>query len=258
MRASGPQDAKPRLRGVLHQWAACVALGAGAVLVSLAQSPRVAAAVATFAGSLVVLFAVSAVYHRVDWSAAARARMRRMDHASIFVLIAGTYTPVALLALPLEAGQSLLVAAWSAALLGILQSLFWIRAPKPITALLAVAVGWTVIPYLGTARASLSTAGFALIAAGGIAYTAGAVAYALKRPNPWPGVFGYHEVFHALTIVGAALHFVAVVHLVRTEGKAQPPSVASLRSSSLFPGSRMGGTPGVEPGGLRLRSLQNR
>lgn len=215
MPASALPAGKPRLRGVLHQWAACVALGAGAVLVSLTQSPRVAIAVAAFAGSLVVLFAVSAVYHRVNWSEAARARMRRMDHASIFVLIAGTYTPIAVLALPPGAGQSVLVAAWGAALLGILLSLFWIRAPKVITALLAVAAGWTIIPYLGTARASLSTAEFALIAAGGIAYTAGAVAYALKRPNPWPGVLGYHEVFHALTIVGAALHFAAVVHLVR-------------------------------------------
>ena len=218
--------AKPKLRGVLHQWAAAGALGAGAALVSLARTPRIAAAVGVFAGSLVVLFAVSAVYHRVNWSAAARERMRRMDHASIFVLIAGTYTPIAVLALPPESGQSLLLAVWGAALLGILQSLFWIRAPKAISAMLAVAVGWTIIPYLGTARASLSTAEFALIAAGGIAATAGAIAYALKRPNPWPGVLGYHEVFHALTIVGATLHFAAVVHLVRAERGTEVPSVA--------------------------------
>lgn len=218
MPATALPGEKPKLRGVLHQWAALVALGAGAALVSLAQSPRIAAAVAVFAASLVVLFAVSAVYHRVDWSAAARARMRRVDHASIFILIAGTYTPIAILALPPAIGRSLLVAAWGAALLGILQSLFWIRAPKAIGALLAVAVGWTIIPYLGTARAALSTAEFALIAAGGIAYTAGAAAYALKRPNPWPGVLGYHEIFHALTIVGATLHFAAVIHLVRIQG----------------------------------------
>lgn len=223
-------DTKPRLRGVLHQWAACVALGAGAVLVSLARGPRAAVAVGAFAGSLVVLFAVSAVYHRVNWSAVARARMRRMDHASIFVLIAGTYTPIALLALPPAAGRGVLMMAWGAALLGILTSLFWIRAPKAITALLAVAVGWTIIPWLGTARASLSTSGFTLIAAGGIAYTAGALAYALKRPNPWPGVLGYHEVFHALTIVAAALHFAAIVQLVRGErgvNSAATPTASS-------------------------------
>jgi hemolysin III len=105
----------------------------------------------------------------VNWSAAARARMRRMDHASIFVLIAGTYTPIAVFALPPEAGHNLLIAAWGAALLGLLESLFWIRAPKAVSALLAVAVGWTIIPYMGTALGSLSTAGFALIAASGIA-----------------------------------------------------------------------------------------
>jgi hemolysin III len=231
MAAEAP-GAKPRLRGVLHQWAACAALGSGAVLVSLAEGPRVAGAVAAFAGSLVALFVVSAVYHRVNWSPAARARMRRLDHASIFVLIAGTYTPIAVLALPPDAGRSLLLAAWAAALLGILQSLLWIRAPKAITALLAVAVGWTIIPYLGPARASLSTAEFALIATGGLAYTAGAIAYALKRPNPWPGVLGYHEVFHALTIVGAALHFAAVVHLVRVQRTALPQTIASQRPST--------------------------
>ena len=204
---------KPRLRGVLPQWAALGALGAGVVLISLAQDARAATAAGVFAVSLVALFAVSAVYHRVNWSAAARARMRRLDHASIFVLIAGTYTPIAVLALPPDAGHSLLLAAWGAALLGILRSVFWIRAPKVVSALLAVAAGWTVIPFWGAARASLSPVELALIAAGGIAYTFGAVAYALRRPNPWPGVLGYHEVFHALTIVGAALHFTAVVRL---------------------------------------------
>ena len=164
MTAAAP--AKPKLRGVLHQWAACAAAGAGAVLVGSAQSLRVAAAAGVFAASLIVLFAVSAVYHRVNWSAAARERMRRMDHASIFVLIAGTYTPVAILALPPEAGHSLLLAAWGAALLGILQSLFWIRAPKAVSAVLAVAVGWTIIPYLGTAGRRCRPA-IALIAAGG-------------------------------------------------------------------------------------------
>ena len=210
---TGALAEKPRFRGVLHQWAALGALVAGVVLIFLAQDTRAAAAVGIFAVSLVVLFAVSAVYHRVNWSAVARARMRRLDHASIFILIAGTYTPVAVLALPPEAGHSLLLAAWGAALLGILQSIFWIRAPKVISALLAVAVGWTVIPYWGAVRASLSPGELALIAAGGIAYTLGAAAYALKRPNPWPGVLGYHEVFHALTIIGATLHFTAVVRL---------------------------------------------
>jgi hemolysin III len=206
---------KPRLRGVLHQFAAPAALGAGLVLVSMAPGPRSATAAALYALSLVVLFAVSATYHRVDWSTRGRAWMRRMDHASIFVLIAGTYTPVALIGLPEASGNSLLLAIWGGALLGVLQSLFWVHAPKVLTAVLAVAVGWTLVPWLGEVRRALGAGELALIFAGGVAYTAGALAYALKRPDLKPGVFGYHEVFHALTLVGAALHFAAVLRLVR-------------------------------------------
>ncbi|HEX5745867.1 MAG TPA: hemolysin III family protein [Archangium sp.] len=207
---------KPRMRGVLHQFAAAVALGAGLVLISMAPGARAATAAAVFALSLVTLFTVSATYHRVTWSVPARAWMRRMDHASIFILIAGTYTPVALIGLPEASGNSLLRAIWAGALLGVLQSLFWVDAPKVITAALAVGVGWTLVPYMGEAYRSLGVTQLALILAGGVAYTAGALAYASKRPNPRPGVFGYHEVFHALTIVGAVLHFIAVLLLVRS------------------------------------------
>lgn len=207
---------KPRMRGVLHQFAAAVALGAGLVLVSMAPSARAATGAALFAVSLVTLFTVSATYHRVNWSVGARAWMRRMDHASIFILIAGTYTPVALMGLPEASGNSLLRAIWAGALLGVLQSLFWVNAPKVLTAALAVGVGWTLVPYMGEAYRSLGATQLALILSGGVAYTVGAVAYALKRPNPLPGVFGYHEVFHALTIVGAVLHFIVVLLLVRS------------------------------------------
>ncbi|WIG98929.1 hemolysin III family protein [Myxococcus sp. SDU36] len=206
---------KPKLRGVLHQFAAPGALGAGLVLVSMAPTDRAAAAAAVFAFSLVVLFAVSATYHRVNWSTRGRTWMRRMDHASIFILIAGTYTPVALLGISGAAGDGLLLLIWAGALAGVLQSLFWIQAPKVVTAALAVAVGWTLVPYFDEARQALSGSDLTLILAGGVAYTAGAIAYALKRPNLLPGVFGYHEVFHALTLVGAGLHFTVVLRLVR-------------------------------------------
>lgn len=206
---------KPRLRGVLHEFAAAVALGAGLVLTMMATNLRVATAAAVFAASLFVLFVVSATYHRVTWSVRARAWMRRMDHASIFILIAGTYTPVAMIGLPPETGNKVLIAVWVGALLGILQSLFWVGAPKFVAAALAVAVGWTIVPYFGEARRSLGSVSMMLLLAGGIAYTAGAIAYASRRPNPRPGVFGYHEVFHALTIVGAACHFAVVLMLVR-------------------------------------------
>lgn len=200
---------------MLHQFAAVGALGAGLVLVSMAPTPRAAAAAALYAVSLVVLFSVSATYHRVDWAPRGRAWMRRMDHASIFILIAGTYTPVALVGISGAAGDSLLLAIWGGALVGVLKSLLWAHAPKVLTAALAVAVGWTLVPYLDEARAALGALELTLILAGGVAYTSGAIAYALKRPDLKPGVFGYHELFHALTIVGAVLHFVVVLRLVR-------------------------------------------
>jgi hemolysin III len=206
---------KPKLRGVLHQFAASCALGAGAVLIAVAPTARAATAAAIYAFSLVALFTVSATYHRVNWSVRGRAWMRRMDHASIFVLIAGTYTPLAMLGLPEAAGSGLLLAIWGGALLGVLQSLFWVHAPKVLTAALAVGVGWTMVPYFGDVRRGLGAAPFWLIISGGVAYTLGALAYAAKRPNLRPGVFGYHELFHALTLVGAALHFAVVLKLVR-------------------------------------------
>ena len=207
-------QAKPRLRGVLHQIGAAVAVGAGLVLVRLSPSGRTSVAVAIFVASLVTLFAVSATYHRIQWSAGTRKWLRRADHASIFVLIAGTYTPIAMLGLPPAVGNRLLIAIWSGALLGVLQSLFWIQAPKALTAVLAIAVGWTVVPFIGAVRGAYGDTVMALLAAGGIAYSLGAVAYATKRPRLWPSVFGYHELFHLLTLVGAALHLEAVLDIV--------------------------------------------
>lgn len=203
------------MRGVLHQFGAAIAAGAGLVLVTLAPAGRASAAVAVFVASLFVLFTVSATYHRVDWSVPARARMRRADHASIFVLIAGTYTPIAMLGLPRDVGNKLLVAIWSGALLGVLLSLFWVQAPRILVAALAVLVGWTLVPYMGEVRHAYGDGIFGLILAGGIAYSLGAVAYASKRPTLWPAFFGYHELFHLLTLVGATLHFTAVLKIVR-------------------------------------------
>jgi hemolysin III len=209
-----PPPPKPLLRGVFHQCAAFVAFGAGLVLVAFCPTPTTRWASGVFASSLVWLFAVSATYHRIDWSEQARARMRRLDHASIFVLIAGTYTPVALLGLP-ESGGTLLLAVWLGALAGVLSSVFWVSAPKVLNAGLCVALGWTLLPYWGELKRTLDPAVLRLIVAGGIPYTLGALAYASKRPNPRPRVLGYHEIFHALTLVGAAFHFAAVIRLVR-------------------------------------------
>ncbi|HVG23017.1 MAG TPA: hemolysin III family protein [Thermoanaerobaculia bacterium] len=210
-----PENTKPLLRGTLHQSAAWYAFGAGSMLVTMAGSPRAAMAAGIYSLSLVTLFAVSAVYHRVQWRAAAsRAWMRRADHASIFVLIAGTYTPIAVLSIGGADGRRLLILIWSGAAAGVLLSLFWVTAPKVLTSAVAVAVGWTIVPYFAQVHRLLGAFVW-LVLAGGLAYTAGAVVYALRRPDPWPRVFGYHEVFHALTLVGAALHFVTVVTIVR-------------------------------------------
>lgn len=210
-----PLATRPRLRGVLHQFAAAAALGAGLVLIAMAPSGRAAFAAALFSMSLVALFSISAAYHRIVWSVQARARMRRLDHASIFLLIGGTYTPVAMLGLPQATGNGLLLASWAGTLLGISKSLFWANAPKPLTAALAVALGWLGVSYFDEIRRAVDAVDLALLIAGGVVYTLGALVYAAKRPNPTPGVFAYHEVFHALTIAGAVLHFTAVLHLVR-------------------------------------------
>lgn len=210
-----PVPGKPKLRGVLHHSAAMYALGAGSVLVAMAWTARAAIAAAVYSLSLVLLFTVSAVYHRVQWKQErARAWMRRLDHASIFVLIAGTYTPVALLGIGGADGRRLLIQIWSGAAAGVLLSLFWVKAPKALTAAVAVAVGWTIAPYIRQVRELLGNSLW-LILAGGLAYTLGAVIYALRKPDPWPRVFGYHEVFHALTLVGALLHFTVILMIVR-------------------------------------------
>lgn len=207
---------KPRLRGVLHQWGAVYAFGAGTGLVALAPTAHARIAVAIYAASLALMFTVSAVYHRFQWTQSVRTWLRRADHASIFLLIGGTYTPIATLALDGGTGHDLLIAIWCGVALGVLVSLLWPGAPKFVSAAIALAVGWTIVPYLGAIVRVLSTAELWLIGLGGIAYTIGAVVYAAKRPDPWPGSFGYHEVFHALTLVGAALHLAAVLSLVRS------------------------------------------
>lgn len=206
---------KPKLRGVLHQWGAVCAAGAGLVLVAMAPRGRPTLAAAIYGLSLFTLFLISALYHRITWTPVARARMRRLDHASIFLLIAGTYTPMAMVGLPPEVGDTLLLWIWAGAFLGIAQSVFWVSAPKAVSAALAVAVGWTLVPYFNEALAALGALTMTLVLLGGVAYTLGALAYALKRPNPRPGVFGYHEVFHFLTLVAAVLHFAAVLWIVR-------------------------------------------
>ena len=208
---------KPSLRGVLHQWAAVYALGAGTALVALAPTAHAAVAAAIYAASLTLLLAVSAVYHRFQWTPRVRPvaapRGSRVDLPADRRLI---YPGGHARALGGDTGRHLLVVIWCGVALGVLVSMLWPGAPKWVSAALAIAVGWTIVPYFGAVGRALDTAQIWLIALGGIAYTLGALVYALKRPNPWPRDFGYHEIFHVLTLVGAGLHLAAVLLIVRS------------------------------------------
>jgi hemolysin III len=206
---------KPRLRGVSHQWAFFFSLVTGAALVVAAPAGRPTVASAIYAASVAALFGTSALYHRVTWpTPAARRWMRRLDHSMIFLLIAGTYTPFALLVLEGTLATVILVVVWAGALGGILLKLVWIDAPKPLVAALYVVLGWVAVVAFPDLVEGLGLTSTALVAAGGLLYTAGAVVYALGRPDPVPAVFGYHEIFHALVIAAAALQYAVIVFVV--------------------------------------------
>ena len=201
---------KPRLRGVFHQWAFFVSLGAGTALVLLANGSRAHIAAAIYAFSLSALLGVSALYHRVTWGPNARRWMRRLDHTMIFVLIAGTYTPFALLVLQGTLAHIVLVAVWAMAGAGAVLNLVWWDAPKPVTAAVYISTGWIAVLAFPQLWSGLGPVGFGLIVLGGILYTIGAVVYARRRPDPKPAVFGYHEIFHLLVIAAAACDFAAI------------------------------------------------
>jgi hemolysin III len=213
MRSWAVSIAKPRLRGVSHQIAFYVAACAGIVLVAATGSARGMAATSVYAVLLTAMFGVSASYHRVAWGPRSLAWWRRADHSMIFAFIAGTYTPLCLLGLDRSVGPRLLALAWTAAGLGILRALLWPRAPRAIAAAMYVAVGWVVVAYLPEFVSSLDGTSLSLLWIGGGCYTLGAVVYATQRPDPLPAVFGYHEVFHALVIIGCGCHFAAIARV---------------------------------------------
>ena len=207
--------ATPRLRGVFHQWSFFLALAAGVVLVVLARGAREHVAVSVYVAALAAMFGASALYHRYPWrSPAHRVWARRLDHSMIFLFIAGTYTPFALLRFDGWVPVVVLVCVWGGAALGLVLNLAWIDAPKWVTAPAYLLVGWVgvlVAPQLFT---EVGITGGVLIAVGGLLYTLGALTYALHWPNPWPRWFGFHEVFHVLVAVAAAVQFVAVALVV--------------------------------------------
>ncbi|MEA2399808.1 MAG: hemolysin [Thermoleophilaceae bacterium] len=201
---------RPRFRGVVHQWSFFVAVVAGAILVALAPAGRATVAAAIYAVALAGLLGTSALYHRIVWPPRARAWLRRLDHSMIFVLIAGTYTPFALLVLDGTLRNVVLLGVWSGAAAGIVFTLVWVDAPKWLTAGAYVALGWFSIIAVPEIAQRAGAGALALLAVGGVAYTAGAVVYARRRPDPRPATFGYHEIFHVLVVVAAAAHFTAV------------------------------------------------
>jgi hemolysin III len=206
--------AKPRLRGVLHQVAFFVALVVGVLLVVYADGARASTAAAVFAGSVAAMLGASALYHRVTWSVRARPWMRRLDHAGIYLLIAGTYTPVGLLTLRGTMREVVLAIVWSGAAAAILLKFVWVDAPKWLSAVTGVALGWAGIAAMPQVARYAGVTAVVLLGIGGLAYTAGAVVYARRRPDPVPAVFGYHELFHALTLVAVSCQYVAIAFFV--------------------------------------------
>ena len=206
-------EVKPRLRGVLHEYAFVVAIVCGIVLVLIASTARERLAAAVFAGAMTGMFGVSALYHRPNWSARPRRWLRRLDHAMIYLLIAGTYTPFGLLVLDGAWQVTMLAIVWSGAAVAILLKVVWIDSPKWVAAVLGIALGWVGVvasPQLLT----IGAVGVTLLLAGGLLYTAGAIVYARKRPDPAPAVFGYHEVFHVFVTAAAACQYAAVAFFI--------------------------------------------
>jgi hemolysin III len=199
---------------VFHSWAFVGFAVLGALLVATTSGGRERLAAAAFGACLVLTFGISALYHRVDWRPAAKRLMRRLDHASIYLLIAGTYTPYGLLVLSGAWQFSILGVVWIGAALAIVQRLFWLDAPRWVPVVAGIFLGWVGVVALPQIIEASGISGTVLVAAGGILYTLGAVVYALQRPDFRPATFGFHELFHVLTVLAAACQFAAVALLV--------------------------------------------
>lgn len=203
-------EPKPTWRGLIHAITFPLAIVLGIVLIVVADGPNARWSSTVFVLSSLLLFGISATYHRFTWSERTRVLLKRFDHANIFLLIAGTYTPLSIMALPPEKGYLLLILVWSGALVGIGFRVFWIHAPRWAYVPLYVMLGWAAVLYLGDLFAA-NVAMMVLVIVGGLAYTTGAVIYGMKKPNPVPGVFGFHEIFHTLTVVAFLCHWTGVL-----------------------------------------------
>jgi hemolysin III len=201
---------KPRLRGWLHLAAFPTSVAAGIVLVSVARSPRAQVACAIFAVTVSLLFGISAMYHRGRWSPRTREWLKRFDHANIFLIIAGSYTPFAMLLVGGRRGDEMLWIVWGGALLGVLMRTVWIHTARWLSAPVYIALGWTAAFFVPDLLRTGAVGTFVLLVVGGGLYSVGGMIYGLRRPNPWPRWFGFHELFHSFTIAGWIVQYVAV------------------------------------------------
>lgn len=214
--ASGPVEltdpvpVKPRMRGWLHAGMFPAVVIAGIVLIVLADSTRARVACTVYVLSACLLFGVSGVYHRGTWGPRGEAVLRRLDHANIFLIIAGTYTPLALLLLPESTSRPLMWAIWGAAAAGIAFRVFWVGAPRWLYTPCYIAMGWAAVFFLPDFLRTGGVAVLVLVVVGGLLYSAGGIIYGLKRPNPSPQWFGFHEVFHSLTLAAFVAHYVGI------------------------------------------------
>jgi hemolysin III len=213
-----PEELVPKLRGVSHAWAMWFALVGVVVLALYAPTGLARAAALVYGVGLCALFAASGLYHRWRWNPRWRPLLRRIDHSTIFIFIAASYTPIALLVLSGTVQIVVLASAWVGAVAGVAMSVAWISAPRWLVAACYLALGWVAVIAMPQLAGNLGIAPFVLFATGGLLYTVGAIVYAFRRPNPWPRVFGFHEVFHALVIAAAVVHFVAMAGWVIPAG----------------------------------------
>jgi hemolysin III len=204
---------KPKLRGVIHEIGFFASVGLGIPLVLTAHPGKARIAAIVFALCVAGCFGASALYHRPTWQPNVRGWLARLDHAGVYLLIAGTYTPFGLLVLSRSWAIPVMSIVWSGAIAAILLKLFWLNTPKWLSAVIALSLGWVAVAAIGQLL-KLGDVALALVFAGGLMYSVGAIIYALRRPDPYPAVFGYHEVFHALTIVALACQYVAVAFYV--------------------------------------------
>lgn len=213
---------RPRMRGWLHAWAAVAGIVVGAEAVALSPAGRTRASVALFAVSVALVFGTSAAYHRVRWTPAWRRRMARLDHSMIFLLIAASYTPFALLVMSPQVARPVLGAVWSGAALGIATRTMWHSAPPALMVGLYLCLGWTAVLVLPDILHRAGVGPLVLLLVGGGLYTAGAIVYALRRPDPLPAIFGYHEVFHLCTVVAASCHYACLFVVLDAAVTAAP------------------------------------